>query len=662
MKSWIRKSRRFCLAAFLSLAAFESAPNQAQPAQASPDNSGAVLQQQAEIDSLTGRIRSEYLAGNLETAQALCKRALQLDPGNNTAQLYLGWVERQMKGTSGESTGSAVSAMPKVPYMDAAVELSRPTTPAVVMTLPAGGRSAEPTRPAPRPSVVGGTQSDGATPFWLKPGFLKWAALSLVGLIGALVLLMVGDRFLAGKRQRTAQSRFFDHMNAASQEKEVLAGDVPEVPALDEDFPVGVSVPGEAPETTEKTPPATDQMTEVPVAPVSPEGETDDTGYWDLSDSRGGAIEEAPTPIAAGEEEESKAIAASDAFVGEEPIFDFGGSASAEEAGAEEDEEEAIFDFTEPKSKAVPEHMGEQAAESEPGVSERDSEHEYDFEFGEAEEELDEDEPGQSEVPFLAETEEPDDEEPISLEGFDFQTPSADMTEIDEEGEKRELRAEQELTEDVAVSGESAVASSPLPDDEDFDEGPFSISLGTPHEETKTMAESDLPTPAPDASEDFDEIDPVSFDSKRSQTPPGAEDPDTDSLFADTVVLAPQDKAIGRNHSEETPEPARVDFSFEDPEASYDEILISGSENAGSDRSHRASQPDEAAESTMVDRTSRHKAVFQDQLARGLEAMEQGDWKGAVKFLAIAHAMSPGNDYASKKLREARDGLAKARR
>ncbi|MCX8037801.1 MAG: hypothetical protein N3D11_12290 [Candidatus Sumerlaeia bacterium] len=65
--------------------------------------------------------------------------------------------------------------------------------------------------------------------------------------------------------------------------------------------------------------------------------------------------------------------------------------------------------------------------------------------------------------------------------------------------------------------------------------------------------------------------------------------------------------------------------------------------------------PSPALDKTVVDDQARQKALFHDQLARGLAAMERGNWSEAVKFLSVAHAMDPGDSFAREKLREARE-------
>jgi hypothetical protein len=90
-------------------------------------------------------------------------------------------------------------------------------------------------------------------------------------------------------------------------------------------------------------------------------------------------------------------------------------------------------------------------------------------------------------------------------------------------------------------------------------------------------------------------------------------------------------------------------------QAVHDEILISAGSRRTSDRTADLADEEVNSESTMVDAQARHKAIFQDQLARGIAAMDKNNWKDAVKYLSVAHAMDPNDNYAREKLREAHE-------
>lgn len=56
----------------------------------------------------------------------------------------------------------------------------------------------------------------------------------------------------------------------------------------------------------------------------------------------------------------------------------------------------------------------------------------------------------------------------------------------------------------------------------------------------------------------------------------------------------------------------------------------------------------------------RQESLFQDQLRRGSEALEKGEWKKAIHYLTIALALKPDNKETKEKLQAARDGLKKS--
>ena len=60
-------------------------------------------------------------------------------------------------------------------------------------------------------------------------------------------------------------------------------------------------------------------------------------------------------------------------------------------------------------------------------------------------------------------------------------------------------------------------------------------------------------------------------------------------------------------------------------------------------------------ESKAPDRVKhRQEALFQDQYKRGCTAIENGDWKKAIHYLTIAHALRPDDQETKNKLQTAR--------
>lgn len=169
---------------------------------------------------------------------------------------------------------------------------------------------------------------------------------------------------------------------------------------------------------------------------------------------------------------------------------------------------------------------------------------------------------------------------------------------------------------------------------------------------------------------------PFSLDMPLEQTEP------------DTQVTSPPPRAagVGPVPESEPPLPVRVDDDFplgseasaplpasrsqtppagpptqpirqesEAPSKRYDEILISAGSRKSEDETALLPTDELTSEATLADGRARQKALCQDQLARGIAAMEDGQWQDAVKFLSIAHAISPDDPHIRNKLREARE-------
>jgi hypothetical protein len=98
------------------------------------------------------------------------------------------------------------------------------------------------------------------------------------------------------------------------------------------------------------------------------------------------------------------------------------------------------------------------------------------------------------------------------------------------------------------------------------------------------------------------------------------------------------------------------DLALDDFDGDFDEIVITPGRRGDNARVGADDQPPAGPhESTMIDGRARHKAVFQDQLARGLDALQNARYAEAVKYLSVAHAMDPADTHAREKLREARE-------
>lgn len=604
--------------AALSLAPVE-ARGEAGRLSETPPIEDPVLRRQREIHQIVNRIREELTVNrNPSRAKDLCNQILAMDPENAEALFYLGWAERQLRDGATTPTRSPISLVPdRLPASkDQPATRSLPTTPTVGST----GASDGPTGGAPGRSL------------WLDNRYVKWIVIGLLGLVAVVVLVVVIDRLTARRRRRVAQAALSNQMRAAAEAAQALA--VPEPSVADEpeleDFPIGTTVP--------------DGASALPAAPVpAPSGDgEEEIDYWDEQGEKDGPAEAAALAAAASEE----AFISGDEFIGRqeltpEPDADV---ISAESVFADEEPEigdqlprtgsPATAEFEPPESAAVP---------TWPPASDRTP----------------------ADVPpgsFPASSALDDDElEPISLDGIEVETPAIEQAEEKEPeedlAERRELRSAQTSVEDLQFDVPPSFGES--------DEPPLSLdaSFDAPLGETQTLTENggqqpvrhleDADEPLPD-----DAYPEESLSSRAEDHPLGEPSPEpAESLFSETVTFMRNEQEAERPApaDSEAPSPSiEVSEEVEFDETHHDEILIATGRPPADQTSPLAGQ-EISSESTMVDGKARHKAVFQDQLARGLAAMDKGHYKDAVKHLSVAHAMNPNDDYTLAKLRQARE-------
>jgi len=225
----------------------------------------------------------------------------------------------------------------------------------------------------------------------------------------------------------------------------------------------------------------------------------------------------------------------------------------------------------------------------------------------------------------------PEDEGPIELDGISLQeTGIKDFDEWERPSRGEELGPAPGSLEEMDYARG--------PTEAEIQEIPFSLDV--PLEQTQAMTEEEeeaedtatLPVlPTPEEASKPEEVATIRLE---DDFPLGGVLP--------TVAPPSGGKAASEPHSPKPSEPAASldDLLGEVSPDPHDEILISS-----------GGAPE--AEVTMFDDQARPKAVFQDQLARGLAALEKGNWKEAVKYLSVAHALEPTNDFARAKLREA---------
>jgi len=536
-----------------------------------------ALRRRGDLIRLINQAKEDLLFNNNpEAAKQKCLEALAIDPENPDARFFLAQTERQLKLKSAAGPRSPISSLPGADNLQDAVVRARVTA--------ARDRTATatmPTSPLLRTAVVGersGYVPPRPTPVWLSQQYLMWGAVILLAAILILILVMVYDRLLAGKRQRMAQAEFFEQMQAvaAKQMFESPVGESSLTEMPDDDFPIGASVPREQPALP---------------APAGPRvAEDAEVDYWEEEKPKAGssapaaaAVSPPPSPPKA-VEEEPEIIPAGKAF-GDE-AFEFGPNIQRSK-GARSGSQRQAGDV----AASVPPVEAGPARASAAGR------------------------------PVSAPPPPEDAGEPVALEGLFVQTPTIrDFDELPAEsrGESYDMHAPSieelpfmldaplERTETIVDQGEA----SPLP----------AMDPNPPEEVASVRLDDDFPIAANAEA-------PAGSLMDRSEAPGGF-------------------RAAGASYEER---------SAELPSDLHDEIVISPGPRKMPDETVHLAAGEIASESTMIDNQARHKAVFQDQLARGLASLEKGNYKDAIKFLSVAHAMDPTDDYARNKLHEAHE-------
>jgi type II secretory pathway component PulM len=583
--AWVRarRTRLLLLAGLLVLATVGSWAQTTSPLGATPSQIDPALRRRGDLIRLINQAKEDLLfTNNPEAAEQKCLEALAIDPENPDAKFFLAQAKRQLKMKTATGTRSPISSLPDAANLPDAVARSRPTTPSITMPHDRPGTATAPGSGLLRTAVVGekaGYVPPKATPVWLSHQYLTWAAVILLGVILVLVLVMVYDRLLAGKRQRMAQAEFFEQMQAAATKQtfETPVGESSLTAMPDDDFPIGATVPSGR------------QVLPAPAGPlVADDAELD---FWKGEDRR----IKSSAPITAAEspslgtqkeiEDEREVVPAGKAFG--EKAFEFGPD-SSRPAGplpsSEQEEKESRQTASPVEAKPTPVSPSGRPVSTPKRAAE---------EMG-----------------------------PIALDGIYVQTPGvADFDERDRAGEPPHRPQEPSIEElpfmldaplerTETMVDESAASASAL-------DGP---DAGKPEEGASIRLDEDFPMAA---------APPVTLESLMER----AEEPG-----AGLPAGAPHEERIA-----------------ELPENLHDEILISPGPREASDETVHLAREEITSESTLIDSQARHKAVFQDQLARGLASLEKGNYRDAVKFLSVAHAMDPTSDYVRDKLREAHE-------
>jgi len=574
----------------------------------------ARLEKQRQVHELLTKANEAYMRGDVASAREKCNEVLKIEPDNTQARFMLGLIERRAGGAGFPGGRSPVSALPDAAHLREAVENARTTVPKVVLPSDLAASSAAAGTLHPRRAAVVPSQAPppAKTPSWLSLTLLLWVAAAILVILVMVFIVLVFERFLAGKRQRIAQARLFEQLQIASA--------IAETAGEGEAAAAQAAFAAVAPAEEYSSPAPADEERSAPDSPPD-DREID---YWG-----GGAEKKKVSPTAV-------------------PMVDQAAGGESPAAPEEEDvipAEKAFAGEVAPAEESTP--SGEiEIGDLEPG--EPAPEGEFPAGPGAAPAGGGEETPEPAEPPFLSSLEPlaEDDSGPISLEGIAIQTPSIEGdTGLRGPGEVDSLSGDRDF---------GGLRVETLSDEEKEETSPSSLGIGG----------APAGTEGPDSEGALRLSDEVSADEvasirlegevveEKETSPPspppvpaGKEKPKP----ADTDPVAPKKEPIPAEPDE------LADLEEEEgPDRDYLEEIVVAEGRPTQDKTAPLSGEEIGSDSTMVNSRARHKAVFQDQLARGLDAMEKGHWHDAVRFLSVAHAMDPTDQYALEKLREAR--------
>jgi hypothetical protein len=448
-------------------------------------------------------------------------------------------------------------------------------------------------------------------PFYMTPSFQITAAAIVAGVALLIIGAFAFSRLSGGKRKRASQAQALKpKLPTPSSDFLPPSGESTLAGGPQDDFPIGGGTTG-APGST--------------ASPKAPGAAGDvEVDYWEAKSSkpRGAspvtAVVSETKPLAGGDDD-LDLIPADKAFADDAP---FGGSAAPR-----------------PKSPSAP----TPAAAKSPAAARPPVAH-----------------PPPTRPPKPVE----EDEGPIQLEGFVLQSPGIEESETDfgikdvappRSAAVEDIHSDLGLLEpeneavpfalDVPLAETQTLAGQSKAGEEEVEE-----------EEEAGVSRSPLESIEPSAPEEVASI-RLGDDFPLGE---GAQ-AEASAPLSDEPAIEPVEEEIPDEppfYPGQSPTSPGMESSQESPPNLREEIQLPSA--TGKTAKPPAAPPgsENVAESTMVDGQARHKALFQDQLARGIAAMEKGNWKEAVKFLQVAHAMDPTNDFARDKLREAHEGRA----
>lgn len=580
-----------------SLLTIASWGQSSNPLQTPTDAGDPALVRQKNLKELLNQARAELVFNrNPAAAKEKCLKALALDPDNAEAHLFLAQAEGLLKGQGPGETRSPVSAFPDPAKISEAAVRARPTT--TVVRLPSD-RAHAPTAAAMdivRRTVVD-TKETYVAPkprsVWLNQRRWMWVAIAFGAVVVIGTVTTVSLRLFGAKRRRMPSGVSPGQSRSPSPPSfEVPVGASTLGAGATDDFPIG----GPAPKAKAATATAG-----APTAGKAPEDTAEE--FWEKSPKgKGGSVVTAAveSPSASEIGEEVPVLSASQIF-GDEELH----------LGPPKTGAVARPPSPSPRPQPATSAPPQRPAAAKPSTA-----------------------AAMPERPAPPAKPAPKEEAPSSLlSGISIDSPVIEgLDESKTDADKARGASSKPLFD---LSGQMASGA-----EEEVEMIPFSFDV--PVDQTETSSEEDNgPSKVPsllDVSEP-EEMKPIRLED--------------DYPLGETkapILAAPIEKTAPLNAGgQQRRDP---DEPVQDP---YEEILISSGSRKSADPTAPLAGQQIGSESTLIDAQARSKAVFQDQLARGLAAMEKGLWKDAVKCLSVANAMNPADDYVRTKLREARE-------
>jgi hypothetical protein len=574
------------------------------------------------LELLTQARADLYVRRDPRAAIEKCKKILEIEPEDATARFYMDTAQRRL--AVGGTTESRVSGLPSQKQIEAAVARTHASTAPVAATPAAlpGPSSGPITRSGSGAVVINPEDRPGPRWAWLPRHLLRRGALAGLFVLFFAALALVVERVLRSRRPRKASGPGAERAYTAQPIEPHRAGReadsfefLKSESHMQDDYPTGPG--GDAPSELDvaPAPPVTAEAVSSS-QPNSRPGEDSEISYWETglaSEPRPSTISPVTAAVSQTEEEELEYVPADKAFAGDRSDY------PSLESGTDFDrgEDEIVV------ASAAP-----------PGPRVRPTPPPPPIRLGESPDKR-EDSAGPIQMDLSASTAPP----PLPPRELPPERPR-EIQRIDEAPAM--LESEDPLAREAEGSAHADSATDP-----------YAFPVDSLPEAAQAT-ESEV-RPAPVQGQNL----PVNAEPLRLRVEeefiPGAKAPSPDDSKPTLIVPLPEpprapERLIGISRAALE---NGANAIAPDPEH-YEEILITAGKHGGPGHTIHLAGEEVTADSTMINSRARHKAIFHDQLARGVSAMERRHWKDAVKYLSIAHAMDPTDEYALRCLQEAR--------